>query len=660
MKPKYLHAAIVVLSLLVAGTQPALGTISIPSDTSIGTWDGENRIYTLTTHVHEDAWAAIQIDEDKLTLDGDGYTVTGSGSGRGINVEGRTGVTIKNVVVKGCYSGIYLSNSNYNTLKGNTTSNNTFGIQPDNSNYNTLEGNTALNNQVGISSSYSSHNTLTGNTTSNNDYGGIVMSHCSGNTITDNTAESNTYSGILLVYDCSDNKLDGNTALDNHTGIRLLYSCNNNTLICNTCELNTWGIIVNMSSSNNTVTGNTTSHNYGGIYLSNSSNDNEVADNKANSNDKHGIYIGPYCDNNSVTGNTVSNTATAIAVQYSSNNMVADNTASNNTHGIRIANNSSSNTLTGNTVSNNQHGIAISASNENKIYNNNFIANTTQASVSGSTGNIFNLSMSEGCGNYWSNHTGPDENGDGIVDAPYAFTGGQDHLPWVVEDGWLQPGWSPPGTDVTVQPVDETTGETLATLSFDNITEGGMTALTSMTPSENQGPPQGFRFGTPPIIINISTTATFTGQVEICFDYSGMSFVNESSLKLFHSSDGSNWVDITTSVDTENDTICGIVTSFSFFGVFETADPVVLLEELALQVTALNLQQGIDNSLDAKLEAALSALDDVNANDNVAAINSLEAFINAVEAQRGNKIPEADADDLIAAANEIIALLNEL
>ena len=40
-----------------------------------------------------------------------------------------------------------------------------------------------------------------------------------------------------------------------------------------------------------------------------------------------------------------------------------------------------------------------------------------------------------------------------------------------------------------------------------------------------------------------------------------------------------------------------------------------------------------------------------------AAINSLEAFINEIEAQRGNKIPVDDADALIAAAQEIIDLL---
>ena len=82
-----------------------------------------------------------------------------------------------------------------------------------------------------------------------------------------------------------------------------------------------------------------------------------------------------------------------------------------------------------------------------------------------------------------------------------------------------------------------------------------------------------------------------------------------------------------------------------------------LLQGLANQVIALNLQKGIANSLDAKLYAALQALDDLNENNDVAAINALQAFINAVEAQRGKKISQEDADALIAAAQEIIDLL---
>jgi len=86
-------------------------------------------------------------------------------------------------------------------------------------------------------------------------------------------------------------------------------------------------------------------------------------------------------------------------------------------------------------------------------------------------------------------------------------------------------------------------------------------------------------------------------------------------------------------------------------------NPSEMLLQLIEDVVALNLQEGISNSLDTKIEAALNALDDVNENNNVAAINSLNAFINAVEAQRGNKIPEADADALINKSQKIIDCL---
>ncbi|MHC4427309.1 MAG: LamG domain-containing protein [Planctomycetota bacterium] len=82
-----------------------------------------------------------------------------------------------------------------------------------------------------------------------------------------------------------------------------------------------------------------------------------------------------------------------------------------------------------------------------------------------------------------------------------------------------------------------------------------------------------------------------------------------------------------------------------------------LLSVLADQAFALNLQHGIENSLDAKLDSALQALDDVNQNNDVAAINSLQAFINAVEAQCGNHIPVEQADALIETAQQIIELL---
>ena len=219
-------------------------------------------------------------------------------------------------------------------------------------------------------------------------------------------------------------------------------------------------------------------------------------------------------------------------------------------------------------------------------------------------------------------------------------------------------GSTPSGSDVVVEPEDPVTGENPVTMIFDDITEGGVTTVTSTTPSEQQGAPEGFKFGNPPVMYEIATTADYTGNITVCFDYSGVSYGNENNLRLFHKTDG-GWVDITTYVDTENKIICGTVTSLSFFGIFEL-DALNLINGLINHVLTLNLQQGISNSLDAKLSVALQAVDDFNANNDIAAINTFEAFIAAVEAQRGNKIPEADADELIAIALKIIVILSSL
>lgn len=100
----------------------------------------------------------------------------------------------------------------------------------------------------------------------------------------------------------------------------------------------------------------------------------------------------------------------------------------------------------------------------------------------------------------------------------------------------------------------------------------------------------------------------------------------------------------------------------AFYAIVEAetdADPIKLLTDLIQKVMELNLKNGISNSLDGKLDASLNALDDMNVNNDGAAINALGAFINHVTAQSGNSIPMPDADDLIADAQAIIDLLLE-
>ncbi len=86
--------------------------------------------------------------------------------------------------------------------------------------------------------------------------------------------------------------------------------------------------------------------------------------------------------------------------------------------------------------------------------------------------------------------------------------------------------------------------------------------------------------------------------------------------------------------------------------------PAEAIRQLMEDVVALNLHRGIKNSLDAKLSAVLRAIDDLNDNNDAAAIRALKAFVKSVQAQSGKKIAAEDADALIAAAQAIIDLLS--
>lgn len=79
------------------------------------------------------------------------------------------------------------------------------------------------------------------------------------------------------------------------------------------------------------------------------------------------------------------------------------------------------------------------------------------------------------------------------------------------------------------------------------------------------------------------------------------------------------------------------------------------LSDLINLVRSFNLRQGIANSLDAKLQNAQAALDAARAGDLAAACNQLGAFINQVQAQSGNALTVAQANQLITLTNQIKA-----
>ncbi len=133
-------------------------------------------------------------------------------------------------------------------------------------------------------------------------------------------------------------------------------------------------------------------------------------------------------------------------------------------------------------------------------------------------------------------------------------------------------GNTPSGSNVVSQPVDTTTGSSPVTLTFSNVTQAGVTSLTTST--NGPPPPTGFQLGSPPAYYNLTTTAGFTGPIQVCINYTGIAFQTPPGPKLYHFESGS-WVDRTVSVDTVNMIVCGSVSSLSPFGLFQAATGVV-------------------------------------------------------------------------------------
>ena len=219
-------------------------------------------------------------------------------------------------------------------------------------------------------------------------------------------------SGIFIDHASDNNNISHNTIADSSNGICLSYSLRS-TIFDNTVSNCKYGISL-YSSNNNEIYGNNASSNKYGIAFYSSDN-NKIHDNNASLNMINGIYL-HLSNNNEISSNIASlNGYEGIRLDSSGNNVISDNIASNNDYGIRLSS-SSNNLVSGNTATNNYYGIYLdSSSDNNNIYHNNF--NNTDQVWSDSL-NIWNDANE---GNYWSDYTGQDKNGDGIGDIPYTI-----------------------------------------------------------------------------------------------------------------------------------------------------------------------------------------------------------------------------------------------
>jgi len=389
---------------------------------------------------------------------------------------------------------------------------------------------------------------------------GFDINHSNTTTLIDNTSSNNSSYGFNITYSVA-TAMIGNTSSSNLLGI-WFWRSHNCTLTDNIFSNNTYYGIYVSRSRNCTLTGNTAELNY-----------------------RFGIRVF-VCDYCILTGNTSElNNGQGISLYFSNYC-----------------------TLTGNTAElNSGYGINLYSSNLNQVYNNSFIENRYQAVVSGS-GNVFNLPAPVG-GNYWSDWICPDADGDGFVDYPYIFAGGQDNLPLVPEGGYInEPPLANAGPDQTA-----IVGETVR---FDGSGSSDPDG-TIVSHEWNFGDGAPTQSG-----VAVSHVYTTPGTY------------------------------IVTLIVTDNG--CATETDTTAVTILTPAQAIDVLIGI---VEDMNLQQGIGNSFDVKLEAVQDALVAANAGVREDAVNKLGAFVNAVEAQRGKQLTDAQAHELVIYADWIIAVL---
>jgi len=328
----------------------------------------------------------------------------------------------------GNYSAIFLYSCSNGTIRDCRCSNDHLGIVFGFSNNCSLASNNCSNNHNGILLADSRDNILANNTCSSNTEYGIWLYPSDANSLIDNTCSNNTH-GIYL-KSSNRNSLTNNTCFSNsRQGIDLEYS-DGNSLVDNTCYSNLCDGIQLLYSFSNILVGNTCSSNIlVGIMLFSS--DNCSLSNSRCFSNSEGIGLDSTHGSN-LTNNVCNDNTDGIGLSYVCHNTLINNTcSSNNGFGIRLSN-SISNVLVSNNCSGNlQYGLTIDvASSGNVIWCNVFSHNNgavdtyssshIQAFDSG-TGNWWNTSS--GYGNFWSDWTTPDVDGNGIVDLPYNISG---------------------------------------------------------------------------------------------------------------------------------------------------------------------------------------------------------------------------------------------
>jgi parallel beta-helix repeat protein len=387
------------------------GTITIKADGSIeGTTDimtVDNVTYTFTDNIND----SIFVERDNIVVDGAGFTLQGTGAygTKGIALNGRSNVSIKDIEIQAFGYGIWLNMSSNSTISVNNITNNGFvynaigaGIYLEDSSGNNISGNNITNNRgTNILLFRSSNNSVLGNTFSNN---GLYVYDSYENVVEDNLANDKP---LVYLEDVSDYTID-------NAGQVILVNCDN-ILVEKLDLLNTTFGVELWGTNNTNIANNTITNNGAGVTLWYSSNNNIYGNDIENN--ANGIRLSD-SSNNIISGNNITNNYIGISLIFSFNNTITNNIITNTNgfypypHGLDF-HSSSNNRICKNTIAKHEFGISFDYSSDNIFYYNNFVNNKEQVTVLGESINCWNYSLE---GNFWSNYVGVDLDNDGIGD----------------------------------------------------------------------------------------------------------------------------------------------------------------------------------------------------------------------------------------------------